>query len=161
MTVHEFLRLFTTVKQTKKGWDVNCPAHDDKHPSLGVIEGAEGRIVLHCLGGCSVDSICRALGLELSDLFPDRAMPGRAIIKAPPIRQRTPAGIAFAFDLHALDLRQYADKVLDAAAKCDDCATWTDEDRDIAMACVGRAYAMRSRADFCEEYADHIREGRP
>lgn len=157
MTITDFLGLFSTVKPTKKGWDVNCPAHDDKHPSLGVMEGEEGRIVLNCLAHCSTDSICRALGIEIRDLFADRPRPqGRVMLKAPPIRQRTPEGMAFAFDLHALDLHQYADKIL-AAAVCEECVTWTDEELALALACVTRAYAAQDRADWCEDYADHIR----
>ena len=157
MTIPEFLALFSTVKPTKKGWDVPCPAHDDRHPSLGVMEGVEGRIVLNCLAGCRVEDICAALGLELTDLFADEPISGKPRPMRPPIRQQTPHGIAFAFDLHALDLRLAADKILAAAAKCDDCTTWTEEEHELAMRCVAKAYAYQERAAWCEEYADHVR----
>lgn len=161
MTIHEFLGLFDTVKPTKKGWDVRCPAHDDQKPSLGVKEGDEGRIVLNCLAGCRIGDICHALGLELSDLFPDRPVPGTPRPRLAPVR-RAPHEVAFAFDLHALDLRQAADKILMVAAKCDDCDTWTDDDRHLAMNAVAKAYAYQSRAAWCEAYADHVRmEGWP
>lgn len=154
MTITDFLGLFHTVKPTKKGWDVNCPAHEDRHPSLGVMEGEHGRIVLYCLAGCSVEAICRALGLEVMDLFVERPVPGRVILRSPPMRQRTPEGIAFAFDLHALDLKQYAEKIL--AVKCD-ASTWTDAQLELAMKAIGYAYAAQERATWCEDYADHVR----
>jgi hypothetical protein len=39
---------------------------------LAVRETDDGRILLHCFGGCSVDSVVGAMGLELADLFPPR-----------------------------------------------------------------------------------------
>jgi hypothetical protein len=29
-----------------------CPAHDDRNPSLSIIDGRNGRPVFHCFGGC-------------------------------------------------------------------------------------------------------------
>ena len=48
-----------------------CPAHPDKSPSLSVREGERG-ILLHCFAGCTLEDICRALGLHPRDLFYDR-----------------------------------------------------------------------------------------
>ncbi len=47
-----------------------CPAHDDRNPSLSFKEGSEGQVLLHCHTGCSVEDVCRALGLSMADLFP-------------------------------------------------------------------------------------------
>lgn len=160
MTIHQFLALFATVKETHKGWDVCCPAHDDRSPSLGLMEGAGGRIVLNCFAGCTPGDICTALGLTMADLFLDSpggsqgpSRPSRITPK--PVKKRT---LAFAFELHALDLRRQADTILAAAAHCEDCDTWTHEDIDLAMQAVSRAYAYQERAQFCESYADHVRE---
>ena len=30
MTIDQFLALFPAMKPTRKGWDVCCPAHDDR-----------------------------------------------------------------------------------------------------------------------------------
>jgi hypothetical protein len=58
-------------------WTARCPAHEDKTPSLSVKEGDDGRVLLHCHGGCNVDEVVGALGLCLADLFPPRpAAPG-------------------------------------------------------------------------------------
>lgn len=49
-----------------------CPAHNDKSPSLAIRETADGTILMHCFAGCSVQEICDAIGIEVSDLFPPR-----------------------------------------------------------------------------------------
>src|SRR5262249_51337398 len=43
---------------------------DDRVPSLSIKEGSDGRVLLHCHAGCSIDDILRALGLARRDLFP-------------------------------------------------------------------------------------------
>jgi hypothetical protein len=51
-------------------WSARCPAHDDEHASLTVAYGAEGRVLVRCHAGCSVDAIVAAIGLTVADLFP-------------------------------------------------------------------------------------------
>jgi hypothetical protein len=51
-------------------WASSCPAHDDQDPSLSIASGDDGRVLLHCHAGCTVEEICAALGLTGSDLFP-------------------------------------------------------------------------------------------
>ena len=58
------------VKQTPNGHEARCPAHDDRHASLSVSRGCDGRVLLHCHAGCSPIKVCQALGLRLGDLFP-------------------------------------------------------------------------------------------
>lgn len=50
-----------------------CPAHDDKHPSLAIRFMSDGRTLIHCFSGCSVTDIIDALGLNWSDLMPERS----------------------------------------------------------------------------------------
>ena len=45
-----------------------CPSHADGSPSLSIGEGKTG-IILKCFAGCSVESVCSALGLRVGDLF--------------------------------------------------------------------------------------------
>lgn len=48
-----------------------CPAHQGRTTrNLGVIEGADGRVVLNCLAGCDWRAIVSALGLDGRALFP-------------------------------------------------------------------------------------------
>jgi hypothetical protein len=56
-------------RRTGSGWMARCPAHPDKIPSLSIAEGEAGRVLLKCFAGCSVESICVALKIKLSDLF--------------------------------------------------------------------------------------------
>ncbi|MBI4491930.1 MAG: AAA family ATPase [Chloroflexi bacterium] len=60
------------VRQTPTGWEARCPTHDDRHASLSLAEGDDGRALLCCHAGCSAEQIVGALGLSLADLFPER-----------------------------------------------------------------------------------------
>ena len=53
-------------------WVACCPAHADKSPSLAIRELADGRILIRCFAGCLTSDVLAAIGLEFSDLFPDR-----------------------------------------------------------------------------------------
>jgi hypothetical protein len=64
------------VRRAGKGFTACCPAHDDKHsPSLSLSEGDDGKILLHCFAGCAPAAVVAAIGLSLSDLFPERLSP--------------------------------------------------------------------------------------
>lgn len=41
-----------------------CPAHDDRNPSLDVMEGRDGQPVVICRAGCTYEAICDAIGWE-------------------------------------------------------------------------------------------------
>jgi hypothetical protein len=60
------------VRNINNGWKASCPAHDDRQPSLSVSIGNDGRILLYCHAGCSIEEIVSALGLEMRDLFPEK-----------------------------------------------------------------------------------------
>jgi hypothetical protein len=66
------------VRQTAPGrWLARCPAHRDRSPSLSIRELDDGRVLVHDHGGCEVGDVLAAVGLTLSDLFPQR-LPGHA-----------------------------------------------------------------------------------
>lgn len=51
-----------------------CPAHEDRNPSLSFTIGDDGRLLLHCFAGCSIESVLIALGgFVPADLFPPDA----------------------------------------------------------------------------------------
>lgn len=61
------------VKRTGKArWIARCPGHDDRRPSLAISETADGRVLLHCFGGCSARDVLSACGLDFDALFPER-----------------------------------------------------------------------------------------
>jgi len=45
-----------------------CPAHNDRNPSLTVSRGDRQQIVLHCFAGCTADAVLTALNLRWTDL---------------------------------------------------------------------------------------------
>jgi hypothetical protein len=68
--IEELLSKLEKVKGRNGSWTACCPAHQDKSPSLAIRETSDGRVLLHCFGGCEVNSIVGAIGIDLSDLFP-------------------------------------------------------------------------------------------
>src|SRR5215831_19041992 len=53
-------------------WVACCPAHEDRVQSLSVGMGRDGKILLHCFVGCATEAVVRALGLEMTILFPEK-----------------------------------------------------------------------------------------
>lgn len=73
MSADALLAHLEGVKRTGDGrWLARCPAHDDKRPSLSVKETTEGVVLVKCWSGCSAAEVVAAVGLELSDLFPEK-----------------------------------------------------------------------------------------
>ena len=52
------------------GYNLCCPSHDDKNPSLSITEGDDGKILLKCHAGCTFDEICSAIDIGPAELFP-------------------------------------------------------------------------------------------
>lgn len=65
------------VQRYGRSYQALCPAHGDKNPSLSVSE-ENGKILLHCFAGCSVEAISTALGIEVRDLFTGPRLPRRS-----------------------------------------------------------------------------------
>ena len=71
--VANFLGKLQGVKQSGTNWYARCPCRaDDMNPSLSIGEGRDGRVLATCHRGnpCSLDEICKAMGLTHNDLFP-------------------------------------------------------------------------------------------
>lgn len=73
MIADKLISRLDKVKQGRNGseWIACCPAHDDKTPSLTITE-IEDRVLVKCWTGCSAYEICESVGLDISDLFPER-----------------------------------------------------------------------------------------
>jgi hypothetical protein len=50
--------------------NVRCPVHGDPHPSLGLRELPNGKLLIHCYAGCDTRAVLDALNLEWRDLRP-------------------------------------------------------------------------------------------
>ena len=70
----DILSRFNGVKKSGRGWCCRCPAHNDSENSLSVTH-ADGKWLLKCFAGCTVEAITSALGLSLSDLFDEKGAP--------------------------------------------------------------------------------------
>src|SRR5438552_701906 len=68
MNFAEILSKFEKPRRAGGGFTVRCAAHDDKSNSLS-IGPANDRTLLKCHAGCSVESICSAIGISVADLF--------------------------------------------------------------------------------------------
>lgn len=94
-----------------------CPAHEDRVSSLSVGEGEEGRVLVRCFAGCTVEMIANALGLELADLFSENGSePGAA---SPPRLAVTEKDVA-----HWHDALMGSEKLL---ARLDELRGWTPQ----------------------------------
>lgn len=94
------------VRKQASGYVARCPcpahAHGDRHPSLSVGLGYDGRVVLHCHTGCQTEDVLAALGLGWEDLFDHsaegrplrryRLLDGRGALVATHVREDTPSG---------------------------------------------------------------------
>lgn len=70
MAIEHITSRLQKVKQTgKKQYQACCPAHQDSDPSLSLRELEDGRVLIHCFGGCSPVAVMESIGLTLSDLF--------------------------------------------------------------------------------------------
>ena len=68
--MHNLFLKFPDAKRDGAGWSAKCPAHDDHRASLSIGTGNDGRVLMHCHAGCSLESILAAVQLETCDLFP-------------------------------------------------------------------------------------------
>jgi CHC2 zinc finger len=72
MNVEAVLARLNGVRCNGAGWMARCPAHQDRSPSLSIRE-ENLKILLHCFGGCSIEAVCLALEIKVSELFDKRS----------------------------------------------------------------------------------------
>src|SRR3990167_857697 len=69
MRLDELVSRFEKSKRQSDGsFLVPCSSHKDRNPSLHISQ-SENTILMKCHAGCTTESICQSLGIELSDLF--------------------------------------------------------------------------------------------
>jgi len=47
-----------------------CPGHEDRHPSMTLAIGDDGRLLVNCKAGCTFQRICEGLGVSPAVFFP-------------------------------------------------------------------------------------------
>lgn len=71
--VDTVLSMLEGVRQTGRNqWMARCPCrNDDANPSLAISQNDEGTALMHCHRGnsCSLDEICKSIGVEARELF--------------------------------------------------------------------------------------------
>jgi hypothetical protein len=70
VNARDFAEFIDHATPRTEGYEGRCPAHEDNKPSLTWKDGDKA-LVVKCHRGCTVDQICAALRLELTDLFPE------------------------------------------------------------------------------------------
>ena len=66
-------KLHNVHSTSASSWLAGCPlCQSRKGRPLALRETADGRLLLHAFCGCATDAVLGALGLQLSDLFPQR-----------------------------------------------------------------------------------------
>lgn len=70
------LRHLENPRAQSDGWLASCPCTyhggtgEDRHPSLRLTIGEEGRLLLHCRSGCRTEDILDSIGLNFAALYP-------------------------------------------------------------------------------------------
>jgi hypothetical protein len=74
--MHLWAQDITFKGSDQHGYTACCPAHDDRNPSFKLDEGDDGRALVYCHAGCTLEEIAAALQIPLTDLFePDPDKP--------------------------------------------------------------------------------------
>lgn len=74
--MNEILQRLKGVKQLPRDrWVACCPAHPDKHPSLYLAQGKDGRVLIDCKAGCDPHDVVRAIGLSWKSFFAEGSTP--------------------------------------------------------------------------------------
>ena len=72
MSAETLLARLDGVKPYGRGWRAICPSCGGRSGKVSITDGDDGRVLVHCFGGCSALEVVQAAGLDLTDLFPER-----------------------------------------------------------------------------------------
>ena len=72
----QILSRLDRVKGNGTKFRAKCPVreHSSGNNTLSLLFNDDGRILIHCHAGCEVSDVLSAIGLSLSDLYPDGAI---------------------------------------------------------------------------------------
>ena len=141
MTFEAFIDLLEAPRRTARGIIAKCPAHNDRRPSLSACKGDDGRTLVHCLAGCTVDEIVSALGLRMADLFPGKQTRESRARSRRVNRLKEKKAQFQNIDMGLQGVFREADAAIEAAKG--DISEWTEQEIDLAMTALGDAYNAR------------------
>ena len=74
--IHNLLNKLEKVRKTgRDSYRACCPGHQGTNPTaLSITLVDDGRILMNCHRGCSIDQILSSIGMDINDLFPDGAI---------------------------------------------------------------------------------------
>ena len=72
----QLLSRLEKVKGNSTKYRAKCPVrdHSSGDNTLSLLFNDDGRTLIHCHGGCEANEVLEAVGLSLSDLYPDGAI---------------------------------------------------------------------------------------
>ena len=73
-TAEPLLQRLEGVQKSGAGWRARCPSCGGASGKLSIAE-SEGKVLLHCFGGCRALEVLEAVGLGWSDIMPPRHWP--------------------------------------------------------------------------------------
>lgn len=127
------------LQRSGKGWRAACPACGGRSRKLSVGEADDGRVLLHCFGGCEAAAVVQAAGLTIADLFPERLVADTPDERRR--RQRLARESQWGAALEALDLESAV--VLVAAKQLQQGELLSDEDALRFLQAIRRIEAAR------------------
>lgn len=89
----KFLSQLHRVRRIEDGvFNASCPtaAHPrgDRSAGLRIKELSDGMLLIHCFSGCTAAEITEAIGLTLSDLYPENPRSDYTVLKRRNVRDR-------------------------------------------------------------------------
>jgi len=60
------------IEPAANGAKAQCPAHEDRNPSLSITKGT-GRVLAYCHAGCDTNDVLAELGLSPADMFDEKS----------------------------------------------------------------------------------------
>ena len=101
-TAEPLLQRLEAVQKSGAGWRARCPACKGASRKLTIAE-SDGRVLLHCFGGCLASDVLQALALTWADIMPPRHWPDSPEERGVQRRAIREAGWASALRVLALE----------------------------------------------------------